>query len=351
MKTDFTIGGRTITPGAKPFLIAEAGINHNGSLDKAIEMIQAAKKCGADAVKFQTFKASEFVADKSLQFTYKSQGKSVTESMHDMFARVEFSKDNWKKIRSECDRAGIVFLSTPQNTTDLELLLELGVDAVKVGSDDFTNEVLLKRYRKTGLPLIVSSGMADLAEIYRSLEWIGTLDGYPTVLLICTSEYPCPPQNVNLAKLRTLGTLFPQLPLGFSDHTQGPLASSIAVGLGAVVFEKHFTLSHDLPGPDHWFSEEPKDLEAWVTAVRTGFQMLGNPVPRPTTGELEMRTLARRSIVALSDIRRGETLDDSKIGLKRPGDGLPASLYESVLSRSALRDIRAGEQIKFGDFV
>jgi len=347
--TELSIGNRKIGAGHPPFVIAEVGINHNGELDKALEMIHVAKAAGADSVKFQTFKADEFVADPNQTFTYTSQGKEVTESMLAMFRRYELRRQDWDVIKKECESAGILFLSTPQNRSDLDILLEIGVPAVKIGSDDFTNLPLLKSYAETKLPLIVSCGMSDMGEVYRALETVGTFDGYPTVLLLCTSQYPTPPRDVNLHKLATLRAAFPRLVLGFSDHTQGPQASALAVAMGAAVFEKHFTLSHDLPGPDHWFSETPDTLRDWVAAIRGAHVMLGSDVVRPTSAERDMRAIARRSIVAARDIKAGDTCSSSNIGLRRPGTGLGPELMHHVIGGKATRDIKAGEALAFGD--
>lgn len=346
---EIKINGRPIGSAHAPFIIAEAGINHNGEVEKALEMIRVAKAAGADAIKFQTFKATEFCGDPEQTYTYQSQGKAVTESMLEMFRRYELSRDAWFVIRAECDRQGIVFMSTPQNQSDLDLLLEIGIPAVKVGSDDFTNLPLLKGYAAAGLPMILSCGMADLAEVYRSLDAVGANGGYPTVLLLCTSQYPTPPGDVNLSKLTTLRGAFPNLVLGFSDHTQGALASSLAVGLGAVVFEKHFTLGRELPGPDHWFAENPDTLAEWVRSIRTAHVMLGTGAIQPTEAEREMRVLARRSVVALRSLAKNEKLTAENIGLRRPGNGLPPEMLEMVLGGIATRDIRAGEPLNFGD--
>jgi N,N'-diacetyllegionaminate synthase len=189
-----------------------------------------------------------------------------------------------------------------------------------------------------------------LAEVKASLAAVGTLAGYPTVLLLCTSEYPTPPANVHLRKLTTLRAEFPNLPLGYSDHTQGPLAASVATAFGAAVFEKHFTLSHDLPGADHWFSEDPASLAEWVAAIRTAYAMLGSPTMQPTAAELDMRWIARRSITAIRDIARGQTFTPDNLALYRPGTGLPPEMFEHVLGRSATRDVRAGELLQAGDF-
>jgi sialic acid synthase SpsE len=351
MAREVRIGDRLIGDRAEPFVVAEVGINHNGELDKAFEMIKAAKMAGADAVKFQTFKAEEFVGDKKQQFTYYSQGNQVTESMLEMFQRYEFTINEWKLIKKKCDEEQILFLSTPQNRSDLELLLELGIPAIKVGSDDFTNLPLLKSYAQTGLPIILSCGMADLAEVYQSLDTVGALDGYPTILLLCTSQYPTPPQDANLLKLKTLSHSFPTIPLGFSDHTQGALAASLAVGLGACFFEKHFTLDRNLPGPDHWFSEDTQSLKIWVDHIKQSNVLLGSPIVRPTDKELEMRVLARRSIAAIGEIVEGDILDETKIGLRRPGNGIPPSLWTSVLGKRATANKTKGDLIKWGDFI
>ena len=300
--TKIKLDNHLIGHDCQPFIIAEAGINHNGEIENALKMIDVAKDAGADAIKFQTFEASGIVVDTSLTFTYKSQGKEITESMFEMYKRCEFSKTEWIKIKQKCDETGILFLSTPENRSDLDLLLELGIPAIKVGSDDFTNIPLLKDYSSTGLPLIISCGMANLNEIHQTLKAIGSLEKYPTVLMLTTSEYPTIPTNVNLSKLKTLEKSFPKIPLGYSDHTQGILASSLAVTFGAKVFEKHFTLDKNMSGPDHWFSEDPDGLKNWVDSIRTATIMLGSEEVKATEKEEETKILARRSIVALSDI-------------------------------------------------
>ena len=180
--------------------MGEAGINHNGEIKKAFEMIELAKKSELNAIKFQTFNADEFIANVSLTHTYFSQGKKITESQYDMFKRCEFSKEEWYQIKEKCDKEKILFLSTPENRTDLDLLLQIGIPAIKIGSDELVNIPLLKDFAKTKLPIILSSGMCTLAEVTKSLNAIGALDDYPTILLVTTSEYPTPDQNVNLLK-------------------------------------------------------------------------------------------------------------------------------------------------------
>lgn len=347
MNAQVMIAGRPLGEGYEPFVVAEVGINHNGNLDRALEMIHVAKAAGCDAVKFQTFKANEFVNDPNQMYTYMSQGKEVTESMLTMFQRYELPRHAWKSIKVECEKAGITFFSTPQNYSDLQLLLELGVPAVKIGSDDFTNIPLLRSYASSGLPLILSSGMSDLAEVHHALDAVGALEDYPAILLVCTSQYPTPPSDTHLARISTLKAAFPMLSIGFSDHTSGPLASSLAVGLGAVFLEKHFTLSHELPGPDHWFSEDPDGLRSWVYGIRTAFQMLGSPVIRPTAVERVNKLEFQRRLVAACDIEQGSTITEQSITLRRVagGQGLPPAFLDYLIGKPAPRSYSAGQPV------
>ena len=331
-----------------PFIIAEAGINHNGELEKAYSMIKAAKNAGVDAVKFQTFKAEEFIGDPKQTYTYTSQGKEVTESMLEMFKCCEFSHDEWVSIKKKCDEEDILFLSTPQNRSDLDLLLKIGIPAIKVGSDDFINTPLLKSYAQTRLPMILSSGMSDLKEVQQALKAVGSLKGYPTVLMICTSEYPTPPENANLLRLKTLSATFPSIVLGFSDHTQGTIASSLAIALGAVVFEKHFTLNHNLPGPDHWFSEDTEGLSSWVKAIKTSYAMMGSGVCKPTMQEQINKRYLRRVVVAASDIKKGQVLSMDHLAMKRMAGkgGLAPAIACSLIGKRADRCYKRGKIIK-----
>jgi N,N'-diacetyllegionaminate synthase len=341
------IGNREITKNGAPFIVAEVGINHNGSLEQAYRMIEVAKLSGVDAVKFQTFKASEFVGDPNQMFTYKSEGKIVTESMLEMFSRYEFTENEWLKIKQKCDEENIIFFSTPQNTSDLQLLLKIGISAIKIGSDDFINIPLIKEYAKSKLPIILSCGMADLSEIYMSLDAIGAFEGYPVALLLCTSEYPTPPEHINLLKLKTLRGAFDDLILGFSDHSQGSLASSLAVAMGAVIFEKHFTLDQNMPGPDHWFSENPESLKIWSDSIRSSFTILGNSLLRPSEDEKKMRVLARRSVMAINDIEQNEILSEKNIGLRRPGNGIPPIMFSEIVGKRSRNKIGKGSLIKW----
>jgi sialic acid synthase SpsE len=240
-----------------------------------------------------------------------------------------------------------MFLSTPQNPSDLALLLDLNVGAIKIGSDDFTNTPLIAHYAATGLPLILSCGMADMGEVERTLS---VARGTQCALLVCTSSYPTPPADVNIARVTTLAAAFPDVVIGFSDHTEGSDAAVMAVALGASIFEKHFTLDHDLAGPDHWFSATPAEARRWIDAVRTASVMRGHGVVQPSADELMMRKQARRSVTALQNISAGDLLDAANIGLRRPYDGLPPSRLADVIGRRARRAIAKGEKLSDADF-
>ena len=343
---EIKIGNFIIGQKKEPFIIGEAGINHNGEIKKAFEMIELGKKSGLNAIKFQTFSADEFIANVSLTHTYFSQGKKITESQYNMFKQCEFSKEEWYKVKEKCDKEDILFLSTPENSSDLDLLLQIGIPAIKVGSDELINIPLLKEFAKTKLPIILSTGMCTLDEVAKSLNAIGALDDYPTILLVTTSEYPTPNESVNLLKFQTLIKNFPSIPLGFSDHTQGVLASSLACAMGASVFEKHFTLNHNMPGPDHWFSADPNELIQWVKSIRTSYIMMGSEEVKPTKSEEVLKITARRSIFAISEIKEGDEFSMKNIGLRRPGNGLTPEYFEMVLGKKSTKYFKKGEMVQ-----
>lgn len=329
------------------FIVAEVGINHNGDVNSAKKMIDVAKECGVDAVKFQTFKAEEFVSNPDETYTYKSQGKLVTESMLEMFKRYEFSEGGWKEIFNYCKNMNIICFSTPQNPSDLDFLLKI-VDLliIKVGSDDLTNLELLKYYASKNKPMIISVGMAFISEIEDAVETIKEKGNNDLVVLHCISSYPSEPEEVNLKKMLTIKQAF-DVVVGFSDHTIGNIAATAAIALGAKVIEKHFTLDKNLPGPDHWFSSDPKELSQLVRAIRYTEKSLGNYVIKPTPKEIEMRKIARRSIVAARDIKKGEIITPEALCVKRPGTGLPPKFINYILKKEAKMKIKKNELITF----
>jgi len=338
---------KIITNNNSPFLIAEAGINHNGSLIRALKMIDIAKNAGVDAIKFQTYSADDLISNLNTKYKYKSKGKTHVESMYQMFKRCELSKNSWIKIKKRCEKKKIIFLSTPSNFNDLDLLLNLNVSAIKVGSDDFNNIPLIQKIVKSKLPIILSSGMSTIKEIQNTLKYAGAKKNYPIILMLCISQYPVDPIDVNISRIISLKNKFPKIIIGFSDHTQGSLASCLALALGARCFEKHFTINKSDHGPDHWFSEDPKSLKNWVNQIKLSFSMLGNSKLFPTSKELEMKKIARKSIVASTDILKGEKINENNIAFKRPGSGLSPEKINKIKGKKLKKTIKKNTLIKF----
>ncbi len=349
MFNEFKIGNKVIGKNREPFIIAEAGINHNGDIELAKRMILCAKKSGVDAIKFQTFKTEEFIKDKSEMYTYQSQGKKVTEPQYSMFKRTEFSENQWREIKKFCDDNEIAFLSTPASEKGLEFLISLGIDAIKISSDDFINIPLIRRYETYKIPIIASCGMANEDEIRLVLDTLQLEEGHPVCLMLCTSEYPTPLSDINARKLITMGKIFPKAVLGLSDHSQGNVSAIVAVALGARVFEKHFTLNHGLPGPDHWFSSEPGELRDWVKGIKDAYVILGSSKLVPTETEKKQLIIMRRSITAACRIKKGDVFNDSNLILLRPGIGIGAEHWDGIIGRKARHDIKENAQISWED--
>jgi len=338
------IAGRKIGDKYSVFIIAEAGINHNGNVDIAKKMIDTAKNSGVDAIKFQTFKAEDFVSDEKQKYTYESRGKKVTESMLKMFERYEFNEQEWREIANYCKIKEIIFFSTPQNMPDLELLIKIGIPAIKVGSDDLVNLPLLENYSKKNLPMIISTGMAYESEIDEAIKTVEK-NNKNIAILHCISTYPAEIKELNLAKITTLKQKYPNYIIGFSDHSQGILAAEISTALGAKIFEKHFTLDNNMEGPDHRFSANPIELKTIVEKIREVEKILGKSELGPTSEEIKMRKICHRSIVASKNITKNEILTQHNISLKRPGTGLPPKYFKEVLGKKAKKDIRKNELI------
>jgi N-acetylneuraminate synthase/N,N'-diacetyllegionaminate synthase len=328
------------------FIIVEMGVNHNGDINIAKKMIDVAVQCKIDAVKFQAFRAEEFIADRKETYRYKSQGKIITESMYKMFKRYEFSEKEFKELFNYCHKRKIICFATPQNVSDLKMLLRIGMPAVKVGSDDLTNLPLIKEYASYKLPVILSTGMANLGEIEDAVNEVYKTRNNNLILLHCVSSYPALADEVNLRRIQTLRQAF-RVPVGFSDHTQGVIAALGAVCLGAKVIEKHFTLDKNMMGPDHWFSADPKELKELVESIRYLEKALGSSEVKPSLKEIKMRELARRSIVAARGIKKGEKLTHNMIEYKRPGIGLLPKFANFIMGRQAKVDIKKNELITF----
>jgi N-acetylneuraminate synthase len=352
------------------FIIAEAGVNHNGSLDRAFELVDAAADAGADAVKFQTFKADSLVSRAAPKAKYQVAATGTDESQHEMIRRLELDEAAHAALIAHCRKRRIEFLSTPFDPESLELLAgKFGIARIKLSSGDITNAPLLLLAARSGSPVILSTGMSTLEEVAAALGVLAfgyrEADAQPSlaafercfataegraaledkvVLLHCTTEYPAPMADVNLRAMGTLREAF-GLPVGYSDHTPGIAIPTAAVALGAVVIEKHFTLDRSLPGPDHKASLEPDELKNMVQAIREVEAALGSPIKQPAPSELGNRAVARKSLVAARDIVMGEVFTSENLAVKRPGDGVSPVRYWEWLGKMADRNYRRDEKV------
>ena len=339
------IGNRLVGPGQPCLVIAEAGVNHNGSLDMARQLVDAAVYAGADIIKFQTFQADRVVSRKAAKAEYQKTGESDGQTMYQMLKKLELSYDQFREVKRYCDEKGIIFLSKGHKE-DLDFLVELGVPALKIDSAAVIYFSLLRKAAGLGLPLIFSTGGSTLGEVETALDIIAAHGNPPTVLLHCTTAYPAPDDQINLRAMVTLANAFGVV-VGYSDHSEGIEVPVAAVALGAKVIEKHFTLDRALPGPDHKASLEPQELKAMVSAIRKVEMALGDPRKRPTPLESANMKVMRRSLVAERDIASGERFTQEMLAFKRPGSGLGEEMLEVVLGRVAARAIAAGDPIKW----
>jgi N,N'-diacetyllegionaminate synthase len=340
-----SIGGNIIGDAHPVFVIAEAGANHNGDLALAKEMVSAARRLGVDCIKFQTFTAEEFCADRSKTFTYKSQGHSVTESEFEMFKRLEFSREQWAELMAYCKAQDILFMTTVQDPINLAMMLELGLPGIKVGSDDFDHLVNLRTYAATGLPLILSKGMSGLAEVERVLGEVQPIARGGLAVLHCVSLYPSAARHLNLKQISALRARFPEVVWGFSDHSASTIAPALAVSLGARIIEKHFTLDNDLPGPDHWFSMNPDEMGEMIRNIRFAEEALGDGLIKPVAEERASKAIMRRRIIARADLPAGALLDESAVAFKRAETGAFAGDWDAMRGRRLRVSKRANEGI------
>ena len=336
----------------KTSIIAEAGVNHNGSLRQAKRLVEIAATAGADIVKFQTFKATNIVGRCAAKAEYQKQTTGSGQTQFEMLKQLELSSADHDELITHCSECGIRFLSTPFDLESTDFLSNLGQKVWKIASGEITNLPYLRKIGSLKQEVIMSTGMADLGEIEKALtvlEKAGTSRGKITVLH-CNTEYPTPMQDVNLRAMKTIEAAFPGIRVGYSDHTVGIEVPIAAVALGATVIEKHFTLDRSLPGPDHRASLEPHELKAMVTAIRNVEQAMGNGIKAPSPSESSNKAAVRKSIVAVQDIKKGDKLCADNLGIKRPGTGLNPMFWDQVLGNVAQRDIKADEQISFENF-
>lgn len=327
------------------FIIAEAGVNHNGSVELAKKLIDAAKDAGADAVKFQTFKTENVVVKDAQKAEYQKETTGEG-SQYEMIKKLELTEEGFRELADYAEKKDIMFLSSPFDKESVDLLYELDVPAFKVGSGEITNFPLLRHIAKKEKPIILSTGMSTLGEIEEALDVIRSEGVEDIILLHCVSNYPARIEDVNLRAMGTLKQAF-KLPVGFSDHTLGITAPIAAVALGACVIEKHFTLDRNLPGPDHKASLEPDELKEMVKDIREVEKALGNGIKKPTKEEEEVKKVARKSIVAKVDIPEGAIITEDMLDVKRPGTGIEPKYLKFIIGRKAKEDIKKDDVIRF----
>jgi N,N'-diacetyllegionaminate synthase len=335
------LGEKWIGAGERVFIVAEAGVNHNGSISLAKELIDVAAEAEADAVKFQTFKAETLTTAAAPKAPYQARTTGSDESQMEMLKQLELPASAHRELQSHCLERGIIFLSTPFDEEAVDLLDELEVPAFKISSGDVTNLPLLRYAASKGRPVILSTGMSVLGEVGLAVDTIRSAGCKDLILLQCVSNYPADPADANLRAMKTMEKVF-DVPVGYSDHTAGIEVALAAAALGACLIEKHFTLSRKSPGPDHQASLEPDELKALVRGIRRVGVSLGDGQKIPAKSELNVARVARRSLVAAKDISAGSRLARDMIVVKRPGTGLPPSMLDDLLSRTARIDIKAG---------
>lgn len=338
------IGNRSIDEARPAFIIAEAGVNHNGDLAMARRLVDVAAEARADAVKFQTFKADRVAAPSAPKAAYQSLTTGAGQTQLDMIRGLELPHSAFTELSGYCSRRGILFLSTPFDLESLDFLDQLGVPAFKIASGELTNTPFLECVARKGKPTILSTGMAMLREVEEALAVFFAAGNRELALLHCVSNYPMAPEHANLRAMKTMSDAF-GVPIGFSDHSEGIEISLAAAALGARIIEKHFTLDKTLPGPDHRASLEPGELAALVRGVRIVESSLGHGRKEPAPGEADTASVARRSVVAAQDIAAGSVISRDMLDCLRPGTGLPPSRLSGVVGRRAKAEIKAGAMI------
>jgi N,N'-diacetyllegionaminate synthase len=329
------------------YIIAEAGVNHNGRLDLALKLCDAAKGSGADAVKFQTWKTENLVTAGAEKAQYQKVNDGRSGSQFDMLKKLELPYDDFRKIKEYCEQTGIEFLSTPHDAESLAFLVSLGVEKLKIASGDIGNLPFLRQAGRTGKEIILSTGISAMDEIKMSVDALiqgGTLKDRLT-LLHCTTEYPAPMEDVNLRAMLTIRDTF-GLKTGYSDHTKGFEVSVAAAALGACVIEKHFTLDKNMEGPDHKASLDPEEFKAMAGYIRNIEKALGDGIKKPSAAELKNKSIVRKVIVAAAEIKAGEVFTELNLTVKRSGAGIPPMDWDNIIGKPAGRDFHKDEIIE-----
>ena len=335
------IAKHKIGPNLPCFIIAEAGVNHNGSYDMACELIDAAEKTGVDAIKFQTFKTEKLVTIDAPKADYQQETTGKKESQYEMLRQLELSDKAYFDLKEYCNKNNIMFLSSPFDEQSADFLENLDVSAFKIPSGEITNLPFLSYVASKGKPMIVSTGMSNLGEVEMAVDTIEATGNKSLILLHCVSNYPAKFADVNLRAMRNLESIF-NVPVGFSDHTKGIEVAIGAVALGACTIEKHFTLNRNLPGPDHQASIEPHELLAMVKSIRNLESAMGNGRKIPAVSEANVAAVARKSLVAACDIPTGTLLTENMLTVRRPGIGFVPSMRGYLIGRKTKISIKAG---------
>ena len=339
---DIKIADRTL--GSKSFIIAEAGVNHNGSVELAKKLVDAAKEAGADAVKFQTFKTKNLVTKNARKAEYQIKN-SGEESQYKMIKKLELSPDEFWEIAKYAEDKGIIFLSSPFDAESVDLLDEIDIPAFKIASGEITNFPLLKCIAKKQKPVILSTGMSTIGDVEEAINLIEKYND-DIILMHCLTNYPAKKEDANLNVIKTLEYAFKR-PVGFSDHTSGIEMSVAAVALGSCIIEKHFTIDKKLPGPDHKASLEPHELYEMVKAIRNIEKGLGNGIKKPTNDEIKIRKLVRKSIVAKEDIPKGSIIGKEMLDIKRPGTGIEPKYLDELVGKELIEDVKKDDLLKW----
>lgn len=333
-----------IGDGRRCLIIAEAGVNHNGSLELARNLIDAAIDSGADAVKFQTFRAERVVSKIASKAEYQRRVTDPGQNQYGMLKDLELTWNQHLTLRNYCRRRGILFLSTPHDAGSITTLERLNIPAFKVGSGDVTNLPYIRKMAGTGRPIILSTGMSTLGQVEEAVHAVWTEGHRKLILLHCVSSYPTNPKDCNLRSMETMRQAF-RVPVGFSDHTHGWDVAIAAVALGAQVIEKHLTVDKSLPGPDHQVSLNPVEFRLMVSALRRAESSLGDGVKRPMPAEMNTIEVARKSIVAAVRIPKGVAISKGMLAIKRPGTGIPPAFIDRLIGRQARRVIRQDDLV------
>lgn len=326
-------------------IIAEAGVNHNGRLDLALELCKTAKEVGADVVKFQTWKTEKIITRTVAQAEYQAENTGKKESQFDMLKKLELSYDDFTKIKEYCDKIGIQFASTADEEVSFDFLVKLGIPFVKISSGEVTNIPFLRKMGASKLPIIISSGMSNISDIDIALRTLKESGATDITLLHCTTNYPCPMEEVNLKAMLTLSSAF-KIPIGYSDHTKGIEVPIAAVALGAKVIEKHFTLDKNMEGPDHLASTEPDEFKNMVEAIRNIEVALGTGEKTPQKSEIEISKVVTKRCIASKSINVGDVFSSDNVCVKRNDVGFPAKYWDLLIGKNAQKAYEINEAIE-----